>query len=129
MTPHARIRLDFSDGVSVGPGKIALLEGIAASGSLSGAARALGMSYRRAWLLAQDLNLGFPNPVMVFTTGGKHGGGASLTPLGESLIAGYRQLEARVDQMAGELFTHLHDDGRGPAGAGLRRRSPPRKRA
>jgi molybdate transport system regulatory protein len=129
MTPHARIRLDFANGVSVGPGKIALLEGIAASGSLSGAARVLGMSYRRAWLLAQDLNVGFPDPVMVFTTGGKHGGGASLTPLGESLIAGYRQLETEVDRMAGKLFSNLHDDERRPAAAGLRRRLPPRKHA
>ena len=62
--PHAHIRLDFSGTCSVGPGKIGLLEGIARTGSLSAAARALGMSYRRGWLLLHSINDGFQQPVV-----------------------------------------------------------------
>ena len=75
-------RVDFSPECAVGPGKIALLEHIASSGSLSEAARKLKMSYRRAWLLLEDLNTSFQQPVAQMSVGGRGGGGASLTPFG-----------------------------------------------
>jgi molybdate transport system regulatory protein len=95
-----RLRVDFSGACSVGIGKIELLESIATSGSLSQAARAMGMSYRRAWLLLADLNESFEQPVATTMTGGSGGGGARLTPLGKRLIAGYRRLESDLMPLA-----------------------------
>ena len=74
-------RVDFSPECAVGPGKIALLEHIGSTGSLSEAARRLKMSYRRAWLLLEDLNTSFQQPVARMSVGGRGGGGASLTPI------------------------------------------------
>lgn len=89
----ARIRVDFAASCSVGPGKIALLEGIDRVGSLSQAARELGMSYRRAWLLLASLNASFREPVAVSVKGGSRGGGAHLTRLGRELVRLYRSFE------------------------------------
>jgi len=68
-------RVDFSPDCAVGPGKIALLEHISSTGSLSEAARKLKMSYRRAWLLLEDLNTSFQQPVAQMSVGGRGGGG------------------------------------------------------
>lgn len=87
------IRIDFAKDQRVGPGKIALLEQIATLGSISAGGRALKMSYRRAWELTEELNAIFGEPVVTSKTGGKHGGGAKLTPLGLTLIARYRAIE------------------------------------
>src|SRR5689334_21952254 len=87
------IRVDLSGGRSVGPGKIALLEAIEKKGSLSEAARALEMSYRRAWLLLDDLNKSFDESVVTTAVGGNQGGGAVLTPFGRELIRQYRGFE------------------------------------
>ncbi len=102
--PHVRIRLDFSRDCAVGPGKIALLEGIARAGSLSAAARELGMSYRRGWMLVQELNSGFDSRLVELSVGGRAGGGARLTPLGERMVKHYRSLEAKVDRLAMKDF-------------------------
>src|SRR6187402_1733013 len=104
MKPHAHIRLDFSGTSSIGPGKIGLLEGIERTGSLSAAARALGMSYRRAWLLLHSTNEGFLQPVVELSVGGKDGGGTRLTSFGRQLIADYRAFEAAVDALAVGAF-------------------------
>lgn len=87
------IRIDFGPGLRVGPGKIALLEQIAALGSISAGGRAMDMSYRRAWELIDELNTIFGKPVVDSRSGGKKGGGATLTPLGHSIIACYRAME------------------------------------
>jgi molybdate transport system regulatory protein len=92
VTPVVRFRIDFAADSSVGPGKIELLEAIRAHGSLSQAARTLGMSYRRAWLLVESLNSYFQEPVTRATVGGKGGGGVTVTTFGESLIKSYREL-------------------------------------
>src|SRR5581483_8517160 len=99
-----RLRIDLGSGGSLGPGKIALLEHIASSGSLSQAARELGMSYRRAWLLLDDLNRALGEPVSTTSVGGSGGGGARLTAFGRKLIAAYREVEhASYDAAAARL--------------------------
>jgi molybdate transport system regulatory protein len=98
--PAIRFRIDFADNNNLGPGKIALLEAVQATGSISDAARVLQMSYRRAWLLVSSLNAAFDEPVTVAVTGGKGGGGARVTAFGADLITVYRALETEVTQLA-----------------------------
>jgi molybdate transport system regulatory protein len=100
VKPVIRFRIDFAVNSWVGPGKIELLEAIRGCGSLTRAARKLGMSYRRAWLLIENLNSCFREPVTLATTGGKGGGGVTLTAFGESLIESYRQLELDIASAA-----------------------------
>ena len=87
------IRIDFGPDLRVGPGKIALLEQIASLGSISAGGRAMDMSYRRAWELIEELNTIFGKPVVESRSGGKKGGGATLTPLGLALVSRYRAME------------------------------------
>jgi molybdate transport system regulatory protein len=123
--PAIRFRLDFHDG-SVGIGKISLLEAIARTGSLSQAARDIGMSYRRAWLLIDNLNGEFDTPVISATVGGSGGGGARLTPFGQELIQAYRKLEARIVPLAAEhmaaVATHAVGPRRGVASGSSQQR-------
>jgi molybdate transport system regulatory protein len=81
---------------AMGPGQAALLERIAASGSISAAARDMGMSYRRAWQLVEAINASFAEPVVVTATGGKRGGGASVTPFGRDLVARFHAMEDKA---------------------------------
>lgn len=127
-SPGIRFRVDFHDRCSVGIGKISLLEGIARTGSLSQAAREIGMSYRRAWLLVDSMKADFDTAVIRATVGGSGGGGAQLTSFGRELIEAYRKLEAGLASLAAEhmrgVATHVasrHD--RSPA-EGV----PPRQR-
>ncbi|VFR22244.1 DNA-binding domain of ModE [plant metagenome] len=96
MSPRYQFRLRVYHGehIALGPGKIALLDAIARAGSISAAARELGMSYRRAWLLVDETNRCLREPAVVTAAGGAHGGGTALTPVGEALIARYRAIEA-----------------------------------
>jgi molybdate transport system regulatory protein len=98
--PVVRFRIDFPNDSSIGPGKIALLEAIRDSGSLSQGARNVGMSYRRAWLLVESLKHSFREPVTVASTGGKEGGGMRVTGFGDALIRNYRQLELDFASLA-----------------------------
>src|SRR6202158_889202 len=95
-----RFRVDFGSRCSVGIGKIELLEGIARTGSLSQAAREMRMSYRRAWLLLEDMNLSFNHPVSRASVGGRGGGGVVLTSFGSRLVAGYRRLESGLQPIS-----------------------------
>jgi molybdate transport system regulatory protein len=88
------LRVDFGADRALGPGKVRLLEAIRDTGSISRGGRALGMSYRRAWLLIDDLNRCFRQPVIDAQPGGAHGGGATLTAFGRELIGDYRAIEA-----------------------------------
>jgi molybdate transport system regulatory protein len=88
------LRVDFGAGRSIGPGKIRLLEAVDRDGSISQAGRALGMSYRRAWLLIDDMNRCFRQAVVSAKPGGSQGGGAVLTPFGVELVRDYRAIEA-----------------------------------
>ncbi|MGD0493900.1 MAG: LysR family transcriptional regulator [Steroidobacteraceae bacterium] len=104
---RVRFRIDFGAQCSVGIGKIELLEAIDRTGSLSQAARAIGMSYRRAWLLMADLNSSFDAPVVDTATGGAHGGGAVLTPFGARLVQRYRQLESSLQPLANRCLSDV----------------------
>jgi molybdate transport system regulatory protein len=88
-----RLRIRRGDDIAVGPGKIDLLEAIDTAGSITAAARSLGMSYRRAWLLVDTMNRCFRIPVVEAEAGGKRGGGARLTRLGRDVIERYRRIE------------------------------------
>ena len=105
---NVRLRVDFGPESSIGPGKIALLEHIDSSGSLSQAARELGMSYRRAWLLLDNLNRTFTEPVATASAGGSGGGGALLTPFGKKLVLAYRETEREAGEAARKQLTWLH---------------------
>jgi molybdate transport system regulatory protein len=100
QTPTIRLRIDLSPDSALGPGKIALLEHIEATGSLSQAARELGMSYRRAWLLLSDFNRMFNDPVTTMSVGGSGGGGARLTDLGREIVKAYREIEDAAEKAA-----------------------------
>ena len=89
---------------AIGPGKAELVERIADTGSISAAARAMGMSYRRAWQLVEALNRDFRQPLVETAIGGTRGGGARVTPYGQALVARYRAMEARAARaIAAEL--------------------------
>lgn len=91
--PSLSLRINLDPEGRIGPGKIALLEEISSSGSISAAARAMDMSYKRAWYLVDDLNRLFGKPLVSARTGGKSGGGAALTPLGQSVVTRFRAIE------------------------------------
>ena len=108
--PAFKLRIDFGPGLRVGPGKIALLEQIAALGSISAGGRAMDMSYRRAWELIEELNGIFGKPVVESRSGGKRGGGATLTPLGLSLISRYRAMERAAAAATAPHLAALSDE-------------------
>ena len=95
-----RLRLYRDDDIALGPGKVALLEAIAETGSISAAARQIGMSYRRAWLLVDETNRSLTSPAVATAAGGARGGGTSLTPLGEELVRRYRAIEQAAQEAA-----------------------------
>jgi molybdate transport system regulatory protein len=91
--PSLSVRIDLDDDGRIGPGKIQLLENIHTCGSISAAGRAMDMSYKRAWDLVDEINKICGRAAVERQTGGKHGGGATLTPFGMSLIERYRRIE------------------------------------
>jgi molybdate transport system regulatory protein len=118
------IRVDLSHARALGPGKIRLLETIEETGSISAAGRAMKMSYRRAWLLLDELNHMFRKPVATTAHGGRSGGGARLTPFGKQVIAGYRKMETDAEKAASAYLSVV-----GAATAPLRRTSLTKRRS
>jgi len=94
------IRIDFDDGSGLGPGKVQLLELVAETGSIRKAAAQLGMSYRKAWLLLQALKGTFGTALIETASGGKSGGGTSLTAAGRKVVIRYRSLERAATEAA-----------------------------
>jgi molybdate transport system regulatory protein len=92
--PRLSLRIDLANGARLGPGKAQLLALIAEHGSIRAAGAAMGMSYRRAWLLADEINRMFREPSIFTRHGGKSGGGAGLTPFGETLLGTYQRMDA-----------------------------------
>lgn len=105
-----RLRIVFPGERQLGPGKADLLDAIHRTGSISSAARELGMSYRRAWLLADELTRLFKRPILMTAAGGAHGGGAALTPFGQALIAAYRRIEDRSAEVARQELVAFESD-------------------
>ncbi|WP_035180045.1 winged helix-turn-helix domain-containing protein [Acidocella facilis] len=95
------LRIYLPNGLRLGPGKIALLQAVATQGSISAAARAQRISYKRAWDLLEEMNRLLEAPVIETMQGGKTGGGARLTATGEKLLAHYRAVLDAAEETAG----------------------------
>jgi molybdate transport system regulatory protein len=106
----------LESGARIGPGKAALLESIRDSGSISAAARDMGMSYKRAWLLLDSINQAFTEPVVTAATGGAGGGGATLTAFGVELIERYRRIRDGAGDLAADDLAALSRRARPDAG-------------
>lgn len=109
MRARVTLRLDFDDGRRLGHGKISLLEAIRRNGSISAAGREHGMSYRRAWLLVDEINRMFEEPLVATKGGGRNGGGAILTAMGETLVALYREAERKAADSARTEIGRIDD--------------------
>ena len=106
LHPELFIRLYLSEGEMMGPGKAALLEGIARTGSISAAGREMGMSYKRAWMLVEAMNAMFTEPLVLSARGGAGGGGAQLSDTGALVLALFREIEATaLSANAGRIAT------------------------
>lgn len=102
--PSLSLRIDLGPDGRIGPGKIELLEHIAAFGSISAGARRMAMSYKHAWGLVEDMNRLFGKPVVSARKGGAHGGSAELTAVGLAIVTRYRAIErAARDAAASHL--------------------------
>jgi molybdate transport system regulatory protein len=95
-----KLTIQLDSGARIGPGKAALLESVRDTGSISAAARAMGMDYKRAWTLIDSLNRAFSTPVVERAIGGAGGGGAILTAFGADVLAHYRRLETAATKLA-----------------------------
>lgn len=104
LRPIARFRMRVTSGdtISVGPGKIALLEAIRETRSITAAAKSIGMSYRRAWILVDELNDSLRKPAVRSAKGGERGGGSELTEVGDALVGLYRRIEQRAASTCAE---------------------------
>lgn len=100
--PEPRLRILLGEAIAIGPGKADLLETIDARGSISAAARTMGMSYRRAWLLVDTMNRSFRAPVVDTAAGGRGGGGAVLTGTGRDVLSRYRAMEEKAADVLAE---------------------------
>ncbi len=99
-----RLRLLFGEDAMLGPGKADLLERIRDTGSISAAGRGMDMSYKRAWMLVEEMNAAFRDPLVDSARGGPGGGGARLTETGQQVLALYREIEATAaDATAGRV--------------------------
>ena len=112
-----RLRILFSELTALGPGRAELMERIARTGSISAAAREMGMSYRRAWLLVEATNAAFIEPLVATSTGGSGGGGAQLTELGMAMLARYRAMELKAAQALASDFAEFSKYMAAPSGA------------
>ena len=115
--PSLSLRIDLDTGSRIGPGKIRLLEAIHFNGSISAAGRAIGMSYKRAWDLVDEINRICGRQAVECQKGGSSGGGAMLTPFGLSLVARYRKIEHSVERAAHKELLALRADVDAPKNA------------
>lgn len=93
-----RMRIMHSEVIAIGPGKIELLEAIRDHGSITAAAKSMNMSYRRAWLLLNEINVSLARPATISSHGGANGGASRLTEVGEQIVTLYRQIEVQASQ-------------------------------
>jgi molybdate transport system regulatory protein len=111
-----RVSVVFESGARIGPGKARLLESIRDTGSISAAARGMGMSYKRAWVLLDSINRAFIEPVVTAAPGGAGGGGASLTAFGAEVLERYNRILARATATAENDLAALARRARPEAG-------------
>ena len=104
--PGVRTKL-FVANETIGIGKIKLLRLVGEIGSISGAARQMGMNYRRAWFLLDSMQSGFAEPLLLTERGGKGRGGASLTPLAEELIIRYEAHATLIASQSSDILEWL----------------------
>ncbi|MEO7114530.1 MAG: ModE family transcriptional regulator [Caldimonas sp.] len=91
-----RMRVLSGESIAIGPGKIQLLEAIRDARSITAAAKTMGMSYRRAWMLVDEVNRALKKPAVASAIGGDQGGGSELTETGELLVRTYRKIETNA---------------------------------
>lgn len=106
----ARIWVEVAGKPAINDAAADLLEQIGVCGSLSEAARRLGFSYRRAWMLLDTANRQWPSPLVITATGGRHGGGAALTETGRHILRTYRDLQLQLEHLlnaAGDPFVPM----------------------
>ena len=103
----AKLQVVVEAGVRIGPGKADLLQGIKETGSISAAGRRIGMSYKRAWYLVEAMNGHFDRPLVAASKGGRSGGGARLTRLGEDVLSAFRDMEAATDKAIAPALRRL----------------------
>ncbi len=118
-TEGLRFRIVLKPGVAIGPGKAGLLQAIGDTASLTAAAKRSGMSYKRSWLLVQEMNAAFVEPLVETAKGGTGGGGGTrLTPLGRRVLDRYHQMEADAEKAVAagiaDLRHYVKPDGAGP---------------
>ena len=106
--PHTLLRFYFGE-MKLGPGKVQLLELIRDTGSISAAGRAMEMSYKRAWMLVEEMNAAFTAPLVESARGGAKGGGAHVTDTGLAVIAAYRAAEIASAQATAPHIAALQD--------------------
>jgi molybdate transport system regulatory protein len=111
-----RVSIVFESGARIGPGKAKLLESIRDTGSISAAAREMGMSYKRAWLLLDSINQAFTELVVTAAPGGAGGGGATLTPFGAEVLERYNRILDHAASLAADDLTALARRARPEAG-------------
>jgi molybdate transport system regulatory protein len=104
---RALIQLRKGEGSGVGPDRIGLLETIQTEGSISAAARSVGLSYKGAWDAVRAMNNLFERPLVVAQSGGRAGGAAQLTPVGQAVVLAYRKVEVELSGVIAQLETHL----------------------
>jgi molybdate transport system regulatory protein len=105
-----KLRIEFPEHRKIGPGKIELLERIGRTGSISAAAREMDMSYRRAWLLVDEIGKLFKRPLLTTAAGGAKGGGAELTEFGREVIEAFRRIEERTSEVIREELKAFEAD-------------------
>jgi molybdate transport system regulatory protein len=113
---RVRISIVFESGARIGPGKVKLLESIRDTGSISAAARDMGMSYKRAWMLLDSMNQAFTEPVTTAAPGGAGGGGAVLTPFGVEVLERYRRIDEQSENITADDLAALKRRARRDAG-------------
>ncbi|MES2564765.1 MAG: LysR family transcriptional regulator [Pseudomonadota bacterium] len=104
--PGLTLRILAGGGPAMGPGRARLVSLIASTGSISAAAREMGMSYRRAWQLVDALNASFSEPLVMTVVGGQRGGGARVTEFGLRVVEGYHRMESKASAAIASDLKH-----------------------
>ena len=107
-SPRLRLRILFAEDAMLGPGKAELMERIRETGSISAAGRQMRMSYKRAWMLVEEMNAAFCQPLVSSARGGQGGGGAHLTETGDEVLRLYRAVEETAARAAEAEISTLH---------------------